>query len=992
MSPTRAFVLSVLLITACGDSDKPLVDDPKPLCSDGIDNDGDGMTDFPDDLGCDDAADESEDSTAKPKCSDGRDNDGDGLRDFPNDPGCFAPQSDDETDDCPSGPGCPQCGNGRDDDGNGTMDYPNDPGCTSAGDGIEFVDNPVACGAGLTIKQLPASGMDTGNLDGTSVSTLATACGGGGGSSGVAYVLILTEPKVVVASTDNIATMVDTVLDIRSATCSSADASLACNDDFEGSSGSELTIALPAGVYYLIVEGHDSSETGPYSLTVQQFAGEGSPCTLPNECGPGLLCQVPQGGTAMVCTKPFCSDGVDNDADAKTDFPNDPGCTSADDNDETDDCPNGPNCPACGNAVDDDGDGQTDFPLDTSCTSASGNSESCNGEQDPIAQITADTTTGTLVGAHDDYEQQCGSGGGVDVLYTLNLPPMATLTLDTEDSAIDTVLTLLPSTCAEPNLDCDDDGGNSTGASLLSFTNLSAGTYIIAVDGFDETELGAYNLHVSGTIGAGGSCEGALFAAGVITCQAGFTCDGTAGARTCRTQCSDGIDNNNDGKIDFPNDPGCASLADDAETTVCPGALCPVCSDGLDNDNDGDIDFPLDTGCAAAGGTSESCIQTEPVVIVTAPVTPGTTVGKTNDFEPTCASSTQPSGPDVALQLDLPTMDTLDLNLTTSYDSVHVLLNASCGNDNTEIECSDPTAMSLTNVPAGRYFVVIDGFGTNSAGTFSLNTRGVITPGGSCEGALFASGAIVCSGTLACAGAPGARTCRPGECNDGIDNNNDGKVDFPNDPGCSAINDPTETTVVCPGPTCPVCSNGIDEDNDQRTDFPGDFGCNSAGGSTEVFCAADVDFGGLIAAPATTGSMAAPAADNFEQSCQSNTGNDVSYALALPVDVATLVIDTFGSTVPDTVLSVKDANCGLELGCNDDFDPGTDNHSLVTLTNVRLGNYAINVDSFGSSSNGAFKLNVKGTVAAGTACTASLFTAGVLVCPTGTTCSAGICQ
>ena len=82
----------------------------------------------------------------------------------------------------------------------------------------------------------------------------------------------------------------------------------------------------------------------------------------------------------------------------------------------------------------------------------------------------------------------------------------------------------------------------------------------------------------------------------------------------------------------------------------------------------------------------------------------------------------------------------------------------------------------------------------------------------------------------------------------------------------------------------------------------------------------------------------------------------------------------------------------MQLGCDDDGAPGTDFRSLLTLTDVAAGGYAIQVDSFGSSNNGAFLLNVKGTVAAGTACTSPLFTTGVLVCPAGTTCTAGTCQ
>ena len=60
------------LITGEGD------DCPPPYCSDGIDNDGDGLTDYPEDSGCVDAASYIED----PACQDGIDNDGDGLIDF----------------------------------------------------------------------------------------------------------------------------------------------------------------------------------------------------------------------------------------------------------------------------------------------------------------------------------------------------------------------------------------------------------------------------------------------------------------------------------------------------------------------------------------------------------------------------------------------------------------------------------------------------------------------------------------------------------------------------------------------------------------------------------------------------------------------------------------------------------------------------------------------------------------------------------------------
>jgi len=62
-------------------------------------------------------------------------------------------------------------------------------------------------------------------------------------------------------------------------------------------------------------------------------------------------------------------------------------------------------------------------------------------------------------------------------------------------------------------------------------------------------------------------------------------------------ECADGLDDDGDGAIDHPDDPGCAapdSLRED-----------PRCDDQLDNDADGQVDFPLDPDCASASDGSE---------------------------------------------------------------------------------------------------------------------------------------------------------------------------------------------------------------------------------------------------------------------------------------------------------------------------------------------------------------------------------------------------
>jgi len=108
-----------------------------PVCSDGIDNDGDGATDFPNDPGCSNEVDNTE-TDSETECDDGIDNDDDGFIDFPGDPGCSSLVDNLED---------PACDDGIDNDGDGLIDFPDDPSC-DAGFGASEV-SPMACDDGL---------------------------------------------------------------------------------------------------------------------------------------------------------------------------------------------------------------------------------------------------------------------------------------------------------------------------------------------------------------------------------------------------------------------------------------------------------------------------------------------------------------------------------------------------------------------------------------------------------------------------------------------------------------------------------------------------------------------------------------------------------------------------------------------------------------------------------------------------------------------------
>ena len=122
----------VLRLTA---HDSPVVFDTVTVtashtCNDGIDQDGDGFFDYPDDPGCSSATDTTE-TDASLFCDDGLDNDADGLVDASNDPGCTSGTDSTETNPLVA------CDDGLDNDLDGATDHTTDSGCADPEDTTE---------------------------------------------------------------------------------------------------------------------------------------------------------------------------------------------------------------------------------------------------------------------------------------------------------------------------------------------------------------------------------------------------------------------------------------------------------------------------------------------------------------------------------------------------------------------------------------------------------------------------------------------------------------------------------------------------------------------------------------------------------------------------------------------------------------------------------------------------------------------------------------
>jgi hypothetical protein len=462
-------------------------------------------------------------------CNDGIDNDGDGLIDFPDDPGCALGLDDSEDDDCPSGDGCPACANGVDDDGDGDIDYPDDAGCASASDGNELNENPASCG-GVKLETLTENEV-TGTLESSGASGLSSdGCGGSGGE--VAYTFAVTRPSSLVISTDFPETEFDTVIYVRSS-CGNEDTELGCNDDAADaiSNGSTLVLErVEPGEYYVIVDGQFQGAGGQFKLQVTSYIGRDEACTDGvDDCAPGLMCQDPLGGQVTTCVPPRCSDGIDNDGDGLTDYPVEPGCATATANDEVDDCPTGPGCPQCSNGIDDDGDGLIDMGSDIGCAHAGDDDEEdCTLAPEGLSTIDAAETTGDTTDATHDATPSCRSTSTApELVHRLAVPgELESLTVDTYGSDFDTTIYLRAMSCEAADLACNDDSDDNV-QSIITLSDVEAGDYFIFVDGYySSSNSGPYTLNVSGVIKAGEACDAALDAAGVLSCGGGTSCSG----------------------------------------------------------------------------------------------------------------------------------------------------------------------------------------------------------------------------------------------------------------------------------------------------------------------------------------------------------------------------------------------------------------------------------------------------------------------------------
>jgi hypothetical protein len=352
----------------------------------------------------------------------------------------------------------------------------------------------------------------------------SVGCPGQTGGRDVVY--RFTTPGTMDLVIDTEGSVFDTVLSLWSA-CSvdGLQTEIACNDDFNGVASRLDLYQLPAGTYYILVDGFDISQSGIFFLNLS------APSSPANDlCGNAL--SIPLNSTIYGSTlgadnsqQEFCglklTDGPDvfysfqtpDAIDVRID-------TLGSDLDTVitvleQDCAG--NVIACSD--DFDGTKQSQVTLlgtvpgfnyiirvDSDISEAGAfrlnvyevqpppANDVCSGAL-PVIALPSVQTGSTEFADHFDSSPTVG-GSGPDVAFRIDLSQSGDLVLDSEGTQFDSVLYVRSGTCSGPEVGSNDDSlGRRT--SRLVLAALPAGTYYAILDGKTVADRGDYVLSIS---------------------------------------------------------------------------------------------------------------------------------------------------------------------------------------------------------------------------------------------------------------------------------------------------------------------------------------------------------------------------------------------------------------------------------------------------------------------------------------------------------------
>lgn len=267
---------------------------------------------------------------------------------------------------------------------------------------------------------------------------------------------------------------------------------------------------------------------------------------------------------------------------------------------------------------------------------------------------------------------------------------------------------------------------------------------------------------------AAGSTAGCVESGSAVRCAGSDYAPGQSKSFTLLFRVPDNAGCNlkivNQASLHCPNAPSGTSKV--TTKVACAPTPKPQCSDGIDNDGDGKVDYPADPGCDGPDDNDES----NPVLSITK----------------TGASTTSPGGE-------------IDYTITVTNSGTAAA---------TGVNVTDPVPAQLEYVQAGSSTecslqagpaVHCSGFDIPAGGSRSLVVKFKVLPTCGCNVQIINRAEVRASNAPKAAGCQHVATvvCKP-QCSDGIDNDGDGKVDYPADPGCDGPDDNDEKDPPAP--------------------------------------------------------------------------------------------------------------------------------------------------------------------------------------------------
>jgi cysteine-rich repeat protein len=231
-----------------------------------------------------------------------------------------------------------------------------------------------------------------------------------------------------------------------------------------------------------------------------------------------------------------------------------------------------------------------------------------------------------------------------------------------------------------------------------------------------------------GTVADGGALDGSKSGAGG-TSGTGGTSDVDAGKPYCGNHVVDGTDQCDVGAVD--------TAACDADCTL------PVCSDKHVNGPAGEFcddgNKANGDGCDSSCQMENTCPAPQSIALADSPAAPGTLHGlasgdstdATSHVNPAaCDGATRGAGPDALYSFSLDRTRNVTVSLVASFDGILRTYTKACvpgaglseaGGDACSNGGTGTESMSFSRLPAGTYYVIVDGADTAEKGTYTVD-------------------------------------------------------------------------------------------------------------------------------------------------------------------------------------------------------------------------------------------------------------------------------